>query len=364
MSDGVQRGRIGIVGCGKISGIYLKNLTSMFANTEVVACADMLPERAQAAAKEYGIGKAYSLEEILADDEVEIILDLTIPAAHAEVARRALEAGKHVYQEKPLAIDLEAGRELEALGREKGLRVGGAPDTFLGAGIQTCRKLIDDGWIGEPVAATAFMTNHGHESWHPDPAFYYKVGGGPMFDMGPYYLTALVNLVGPIRSIAGSTRITFPQRTITSEPKRGETISVEVPTHIAGTLEFGSGAIGTIITSFDVWKSTLPFIEIYGSAGSLSVPDPNTFGGPVRFCRAGSKEWQEVPLLYGHAENSRGLGVSDLVSAIAEGRQHRANGEVTLHVLEAMAGIHESARAGKRYEMTSTCNRPEPFPIQ
>jgi predicted dehydrogenase len=291
------------------------------------------------------------------------VLNLTIPRAHAEVGLAALNAGKNVYNEKPLAVRREDGQRMLETAKAKGLLVGGAPDTFLGAGIQTCRKLIDDGWIGEPVAATAFMVCHGHESWHPDPEFYYKVGGGPMFDMGPYYLTALVNLIGAVRCVSGSTRITFAERTITSQPKYGTKIEVEVPTHVAGLLDFANGAIGTIITSFDVWAGELPRIEIYGSAGSLSVPDPNTFGGPVRIRRAGSTEWSEVPLAFGYADNSRGLGVADMASALQAGRSHRASGALTYHVLDIMHAVHDSSRDGRRVELTSACERPAPLPL-
>ncbi|MDI6828220.1 MAG: Gfo/Idh/MocA family oxidoreductase, partial [Armatimonadota bacterium] len=302
--------KVGIVGCGNICGIYFQN-AKMLEAIEVRACADIIPERAKAKADEFGC-KAMSVEELLADPEIEIVLNLTIPNAHASIAIAALEAGKSVYNEKPLAITREDGRKMLDLAKSKGLLVGCAPDTFMGGGIQTCRKLIDDGWIGQPVATTAFMVCHGHEGWHPDPEFYYKAGGGPMFDMGPYYLTALVNLIGPVRRVTGSARITFPERIIGSEPKRGTVIKVDVPTHVAGVMDFANGAVGTIITSFDVWAANLPRIEIYGTEGSLSVPDPNTFGGPVRIRRAGDKEWADVPLSHGYAENSRGLGVADM----------------------------------------------------
>jgi predicted dehydrogenase len=249
------------------------------------------------------------------------------------------------------------------LAAAKGVRIGGAPDTFLGAGIQTCRKLIEDGWIGEPVAATAFLMGHGHESWHPDPEFYYHLGGGPMFDMGPYYLTALVNLVGPVKRVTGSARITFPERTITSQPKFGKKIEVEVPTHIAGVLDFANGAIGTIVTSFDVWGGQLPRIEIYGAEGTLSVPDPNTFGGPIYLRPARSQEWHEVPLAYGYAENSRGLGVADMAHALLSGRKHRANGDLTYHVLDIMHAIHDASRESRHIELESTCEQPALFPL-
>jgi predicted dehydrogenase len=249
------------------------------------------------------------------------------------------------------------------LAKQKGVRVGGAPDTFLGAGLQTCRKLIDDGWIGQPVAATAFMLSHGPESWHPSPEFYYEVGGGPMFDMGPYYLTALVSLLGPVRRVSGSARISFSERLITSQPKYGQRVTVETPTHVVGVLDFAAGAIGAIITSFDVWAHNLPRIEIYGSEGSLSVPDPNTFGGPVRVRRAGANEWSDMPLTYGYAENSRGLGVADMAHALQSGRPHRANGDLTFHVLDIMHAVHEASAGGHYIELKSQCERPAAFPL-
>lgn len=354
--------KVGIVGCGNISGIYCKN-GKTFEIFDVVACADLIPERAQARAEEYDIPVACSVEELLADPEIEIVIDLTIPKAHAEVAMAVLEAGKSVHNEKPLTITREDGQQLLKLADEKGLRVGCAPDTFLGGGIQTCRKLIDDGWIGEPVAATAFMMCHGHESWHPDPEFYYKVGGGPMFDMGPYYLTALVNLMGPVSRVTSSARITFPERLVTSEPKYGTTIEVDVPTHIAGVLDFASGAVGTIITSFDVWSAQLPRIEIYGTEGSLSVPDPNIFGGPVFVRRAGATEWSEVPLLFGYTENSRGIGVADMAYALRSGRDHRASGELAYHVLDIMHAVHDASNQGQHIDLSSTCRRPAALPL-
>jgi predicted dehydrogenase len=279
------------------------------------------------------------------------------------VTLAALEAGKHVYGEKPLAVSLADGERIAALAAKKGLRVGSAPDTFLGAGLQTCRKAIDDGWIGEPVGATAFMLCGGHEAWHPDPAFYYKKGGGPMFDMGPYYLHALVSLMGPVKSLVGQATKAWAERRIGSEPKRGELIEVEVPTTVSGLLEFEGGAWGSIATSFDVRGGTAHApIEVYGSEGSLLVPDPNTFGGPVRLRRRGSSDFLELPLLFGYAENSRGLGLSDLAAAIDERRPERASGELALHALEIMEGLHVSAAEGKKYVMRHTCARPEPMP--
>jgi predicted dehydrogenase len=358
----IPKVRVGVVGCGNISSTYLRIMPT-FEALKVVACADMLEERAHARAAEFNVPKAYGVAQLLADPEVDLVVNLTIPQAHAEVGFAALEAGKHVYNEKPLAVSREDGRRLVELARPKGLLLGGAPDTFMGAGIQTVRKLLDDGAIGAPVAATAFMTNHGHESWHPDPAFYYQAGGGPMFDMGPYYLTALVALLGPVRRVSGSARISFAERTITSQPKAGASIAVQVPTHVVGVLDFECGAVVTIITSFDVWAANLPRIEIYGAEGTLSVPDPNTFGGPVQIFRAEERAWREAPLTHSYAANSRGLGVADMAYALRSGRPHRPNGDLTYHILDVMHAIHDASEQGRYVELSSGCDRPAALPL-
>jgi predicted dehydrogenase len=299
---------------------------------------------------------------LLNDPEIKIVVNLTIPAAHASVSLAAINAGKNVHEEKPFALNRVDGQKILDAAKEKGVLVGCAPDTFLGGGIQTCRKLIDDGWIGEPIAATAFMAVHGHESWHPDPEFYYKPGGGPMFDMGPYYLTALVNLIGPIKRVTGSSRTTFPERTITSQPKYGKKIEVEVTTHIAGTIDFANGAVGTTIMSFDVWAHHLPLIEIYGTEGSLRVPDPNGFGGPVVIRRAGAKEWTEVPLTHS-GEVGRGIGVADMAYALTSGRPHRVSGQLAYHILDVMQAFDEASTSGRHVKIRSKVNRPAPLPL-
>jgi predicted dehydrogenase len=353
--------KVGLIGCGNISGIYLKN-GGRFGYTQIVACADAVAERAEAKATEFGI-KALSVEALLADPEIEIVINLTIPAAHSDIALKALAAGKHVYNEKPLAIRREDAQAMLALAREKNLRLGGAPDTFLGAGLQTCRKLIDDGVIGAPVAAAAFMTGHGPESWHPDPEFFYKTGAGPVFDMAPYYLTALTSLVGGIGAVTAATQISFPERLITSQPKYGQRIAVEVPTHVSASLELAGGCLATLVMSFDVWGANLPRIEIYGSEGTLSVPDPNTFGGPVQVYRP-ETGWQEIELITGYPENSRGLGVADMARAIRHGGTHRASAELTYHVLDAMHAIHEAGAHGQRVKLASAVERPAPLDVR
>jgi predicted dehydrogenase len=303
------------------------------------------------------------VDELLADPEVDLVLNLTVPQAHGEVAEAALDAGKSVYNEKPLTLTREDARTLLEKADGNGLRVGCAPDTFLGAGLQTCRKLIDEGAIGTPVSATAFMLSRGVERWHPNPGFYYQPGGGPMFDMGPYYLTALVFLMGPVRRVAGTTARGFAERVIGSEPHRGERIRVEVPTTVLGLMDFAQGGVGAIVTSFDVMgRHSLPRIEIHGTEGSLSVPDPNTFRGPVRLARPEGEDWEEIPLAFGYEENSRGLGVADMAAGIRSGRPHRASGDLAAHVLDVMHGFHDAARDGRFVEPTMSCVQPAPFP--
>jgi predicted dehydrogenase len=351
---------IGIIGCGNISGIYCKNLQEVFHNVQLIACADQRAEAAQEKADTYKI-RACTVDELLANPAVDIVLNLTTPGSHYEICNAALDAHKHVYVEKPLTIDLDEATMLVQKAKDRGLLIGCAPDTFLGAGIQTCRKLIDDGWIGSIVGATAFMVCHGHESWHPDPAFYYQKGGGPMFDMGPYYLTCLVSLMGPAQSVVGMTTSAYTERTITSAKRYGEKIKVETPTHVTGNIRFKNNAVASIITSFDIWHSQLPRIEIYGTEGSLIVPDPNTFGGPVLYRGRNDSAWHTIPLLFGYAENSRGIGVSDMADAIKTGKAHRASGDLALHVLEMMHGFHISSDQGREYScQTPIYHSPRP----
>lgn len=361
MSVPPQPVKFGVIGCGAISDAYF-NATKRFPILQMAACADLMVERAQAKAEQHGVPKACTPEELIADPEIEIVINLTIPKAHYAVSKAILESGKHVHVEKPFTVTREEGRELLEIAKARGLRIGCAPDTFLGGGHQTCRKLIDDGWIGEPVAATAFMMGRGHESWHPAPEFYYKAGGGPMFDMGPYYLTALVNMLGPIQRLSGSTRTTFPERTITSQPLYGTRVTVDVPTHIAGIMDFANGTVGTIITSFDVYGAPMGApITIFGTEGTLQVPDPNGFGGAVRLKTKRSKEFMEVPLTHGHNENGRGIGAADIAYAVRSGRPHRVNGDLGYHVLEAMWGFHDASEEGRHYQMQSTVERPAPL---
>lgn len=352
-----EKMKIGIIGCGNISGAYFGGAQKTDV-LEIKSVADIRMEAAENAAEKTGC-QAVTVDELLADPEIELVVNLTIPRAHVEVATQVLEAGKHVYSEKPMGVSTEEAQKIVKIANEKGLRIGGAPDTFLGAGGQTARKAMDEGAIGRPIAGTAFMCGHGHESWHPNPAFYYDIGGGPMLDMGPYYITALVNILGPIKRIAGITTNAFDERIATSEARNGLRIPVHVTTHLAGTMEFVNGAIITMIMSFDMWRHSLPCIEIYGSEGSMKVPDPNGFGGPVMVAPQGGG-WEEVPLAF--PNNARMIGVVDMVRAIRAGRPHRASGELTYHVLEAMTAFDKSSESGQNTEIETVIDRPAPFP--
>jgi predicted dehydrogenase len=351
---------VGIVGCGKICWAYFGGAQAYdFLN--VVACADIVPEVAQTAADEYGC-EAVSVDDLLARDDIEIVINLTIPVAHAEIALRTLEAGKHTHCEKPLAVTLEDGHKIVEAGKASGLRVGCAPDTFMGSGIQTCRKLLDDGLIGRPIAGTAFMMCHGHESWHPNPGFFYLPGGGPVFDMGPYYITALINLLGPARRVSASTQKTFETRTCTAEARNGEVLPVEVTTHVAGTIDFDCGAIITMVMTFDVWNHKHTNIEVYGTEGSMQIPDPNGFGGVVSTAvAADGNEWVEQAHTHGY-EGSRCIGVADMAMAIEHGRPHRCSGELALHALEIMHAFDTSSQSGRHVELQTTCDRPAALP--
>lgn len=352
--------KVAMIGVGNISGIYLKNITETFREVELVGVCDLVRERAEKAQREYNIPKIYeTMYDAFADPEVQIILNLTRPYEHFAVSHGALSAGKHVYSEKPLAADLEEGKALLKLAKEKGLMLGGAPDTFMGAGIQTCRRLIDDGYIGTPIGSAAFMIGCGHECWHPDPEFYYKRGGGPMFDMGPYYLTAMINLMGGVDRVMSAARISYPKRVITSQPQAGKVMDVEVDTYVAGTVQYTSGAIGTIFTTFDTHypRETSRVIEIYGSEGTLFVPDPNDFSGKIRLYRPEEGIVKEIPMTFGYPENSRGLGLADMAKALATGRAARCDVQQTYHVLEIIEGFASSAKNGCWTKIESEYNR-------
>lgn len=353
--------RVAVLGCGTISDIYLKNITERFCSLRVTGVCDLDPLAAQKKQAEYGLPKAYATyEEMLADDAVEIVLNLSPPAGHYPLSKQALLAGKHVYCEKPLATSFAQAAELMELAGEKGLCIGCAPDVPLSAAQQTCRKLIDDGVIGRPIGFSANLVKVPPvESWHMNPDFYYRPGGGPLWDMGPYYLSALVHFLGPIAEVSGMSGRHFDTRTITSKKRYGEVIPVETDTTILAMLQMESGAAGFYTATFDWGRGTLPFLEIYGTKGSISVPNPNDFSGEIRLLRAESGVWEDVPEAYAYAENSRGLGLADMAAALRNGRAHRAGGEIALHVVEAIQKIEDSAKHKTHMRLQTSCKRPD-----
>lgn len=353
---------IGLIGCGNISTQYLK-AAKLFPILDVRAVADLNHETARARGAEFGVA-ARTVADLLNDPTIDIVVNLTVPKAHVEVGLQAVAAGKHIHSEKPLGITVAEARKLIEAAKAKGVRVGCAPDTFLGGAHQTCRKLIDDGVVGQPIAGTAFFGTAGHERWHPTPAFYYLPGGGPMLDMGPYYITALVNMLGPVRRVAAITSRVRSERVIESEPLKGQKIPVEVATHASGTLEFVSGAVVTVVMSFDIARYRHAPIEIYGAAGALGVPDPNWFDGEILVATA-TDDWHPTPIQHGHAEhNLRIMGVADMAHAIRANRPHRATGDLALHALEVMEGFQRSSDEHRQIEMTTRPERPAMMPVK
>lgn len=351
---------VGIVGCGKIVSQYLDSFRRLD-GVRLVAVADLDAARARDVAAEYGEDvRALGVEELLAADDVDLVLNLTVPAAHAEVALAAIAAGKHVYGEKPLAATTAEARRVLDAARAAGVVVGCAPDTVLGTGVQTARKAIDDGLIGAPVAATATMVTPGHERWHPNPDFYYVPGGGPLLDMGPYYVTALVTLLGPVVSVVGAASHTRSERTIGSGPRAGETIPVTTDTHVTGVLTHASGALSTLVMSFDAVATHSANIEVHGSIGTLAVPDPNHFDGDTLLHRLGGDGWETLPVSAGLVASGRGYGIADLARtrAAGTGEEPRAGGTLAFHALDVMESLLESAHSGRAIEVTSSAERP------
>lgn len=369
---------VGILGCGVISNTYIRDIKRFYPSLHLAACADVNVELAKSHAEKYRIPSGCSVEEMLAMEEVELVVNLTPPQFHMELNKKILQAGKHVFCEKPFAPTAAQARQVMDLADEKGLLVGSAPDTFLGSSLQTCRKILDDGWIGKPLYVTANMMSNGVETWHPAPANFYRQGAGPLYDMGPYYFTALAALLGPVKRVSAFSGTGFPVRKVYTGPLKGQEVPVETPTHYSGTAELASGVIVSMNISFDIWHSNLPMFEIYGTDGTLEVPDPNMSGGRPRVYRKErtldvlyddsreTKEKQdtsvELPELYPHiGDYTRGIGVLDLACAIDEKRKPRVNAEMACHVIEAITGMMESAQDKIVYEMKTTCEKPEPI---
>jgi predicted dehydrogenase len=358
---------IGFIGTGNISSAYLRAITSHeamagFPVLDIKGLADMRPEASQARAAEFGLA-SMSIDEMLASPDIQLIVNLTIPRAHVEVGLKCLAAGKHVYSEKPLGITYAEGRKLLDAANKTGLRIGSAPDTFLGGSHQQARAVVDSGALGQLVGGTAFMQAPGHEAWHPDPAFYYDIGGGPVLDMGPYYITDLVNLLGPVARVSAMASRLRLQRPVLSEPKKGQIMDVKVDTHVTGSLGFANGAIVQVGMSFDVAGHKHVPLELYGTDASLIVPDPNFFGGDVELKKRGrDEEWSKVEVTQPYADgNYRSLGVADMATGILENRPHRANGDLALHVLEVMEAFETASRDGRTVDIKTPVTRPEPL---
>ena len=353
---------IGIIGCGNISQAYF-NGAKVFEVLNIVSCADINMSAARAKAKENGC-QAQTVKALLANKNIDLVINLTIPAVHAEVSQQILNAGKHVHSEKPLAVNLDDGKAILDLAKKKGLLVGCAPDTFMGAGLQTCRKIVDDGWIGRITGGTVFLMSKGPESWHPNPAFFYQKGAGPMFDMGPYYMTALVHLLGPVKKISAITSKADEVRIATCKEKFGKLLKVEVPTHYSGSLEFHSGAVITVTISFDVHAHGHSPIELYGTEGSIKVPDPNTFGGPISLFTATKGEWSEQTFSHPYADNMRSIGAADMAYTIlGKNRKHRTSGALAYHVLEVMHAFEKSSNTGRHVAIKSKPAQPNALPL-
>jgi predicted dehydrogenase len=367
---------VGVVGCGVISTIYMQNLAS-FREVRLVACADMLPDNARAQAERFGI-PALGIDALLRDPEIDIVVNLTTPNAHFEVSHAALTAGKHVFSEKPLCVSAEDGQRLVAEADRRGLKFGCAPDTFLGAGGRLARELVDAGKVGPVLAGSCFLMSHGMEHWHPNPEFFFKPGGGPILDMGPYYLAALCNLLGPVESVQAHASTGFTERVVTAEgPRKNSRIAVETPTTVMALLRFVSGIDIAFTMSWDVWKHGHPPIELYGAEGSLRVPDPNFFGGSVEVTERGG-DWQLLnssdrpygkpnwrspmwPASAPDRANYRCLGIADLASSVLNATPHRSTGAFAAHVLEVMNAMLQAGAEGGSVRIASRIERPAPL---
>lgn len=364
---------VGVIGCGNISAAYFR-LAPLFRGIEMRACADINAEAAKARAAEFGL-RAETIDGLLAAADIDIIVNLTVPAAHYEVSKQILDAGKHVYSEKPFVLSVAEGLDLKKRAEKKGLRIGSAPDTFLGGAHQLARDIIDSGKLGRITSGTCHVMNHGMEHWHPNPDFFFQPGGGPILDLGPYYLANLIQLIGPVKQVAALTTIPFKERTISSKPRFGEKVPVNTPTTIHALLEFANGAAVSLNASWDVWQHGHAPMELFGDEGTIYVPDPNFFGGNVRYTQKADPvkklpKWDH-PFAVPNQQHSQGMmanyrtaGLADMAIAIGEGRPHRCSMELALHAVEVMTGVLKSGETGKFVAMKTSCERPEALGVR
>lgn len=358
---------VGVIGCGNISAAYFR-LAPLFRGIEMRACADINMEAAKARAAEFGL-RAETVDGLLAASDIDIVVNLTIPAAHYAVSKQILDAGKHVYSEKPFVLSVAEGLDLRKRAEKKGLRIGSAPDTFLGGAHQLARSIVDSGKLGRITSGTCHVMNHGMEHWHPNPDFFFQPGGGPILDLGPYYLANLIQLIGPVKQVAALTTIPYKERTITSKPRFGQKVPVNTPTTVHALLEFANGAAVSLNASWDVWQHGHSPMELFGDEGTIYVPDPNFFGGTVRYTQKADPvkklpKWDH-PFAVPNQQHSQGMmanyraaGLADMAIAIQEGRPHRCSMDLALHAIDVMTGVLKSGETGKFVAMKTTCERP------
>jgi len=355
----MRKYQVGLIGCGVISWHYLHFAQEVYSDYfEITALADILPEKAKARAEEFGIAKYGTPDLIYNDASIDIVINLTVPVVHEEVSVRILESGKHLYTEKPLATNREGMRRILTLAEKMGKRVGSAPDTFMSAPAQTSKKLLEEDWIGAPIGVNAICAMRGNEFHRPDADFFYQKGAGPMMDMAAYYLNQMVNLFGGVDSVMTMSKITFPERTIKVPPRRGEKITVEVPTYVSSNMRFENGVIATFVNSFDIWGTRQPFIEIYGEKGSMTMPDPNRYAGDV-MVRRFNGDWQPVQQFVEYGQYGRGIGIVDMIRCMEAGVPHKASGELAYHVNDVILAMDEAGQTGKEIMIESTASRPE-----
>ena len=350
---------VGIIGCGDISQQYLNNAKNVYKDYfTITACGDIVVEKAKARAEQYGVEKYGTPDVVYNDPDIDLIINLTVPMVHEEVSIKCLEAGKHVYSEKPLAVSRQGIKNIQEAAKKAGKRVGCAPDSFMSAPMQTAKKAIEEDWIGKPIGVKAICAMRGNEFWRPDCDFFYKKGAGPMFDMAAYYLNVFVSLFGPMGDVSTMSKITFPERTIKVEPRRGEKIEVEVPTYVTSNIRFENGVIGTFINSFDIWRTTSPFIEVYGEKGSMVLPDPNMYKGEVLLKRLNDNEWRKLPQFPEYFDYGRGIGIVDMIRSIEADVKHKANDELAYHVTDTIIAMEEAAEQRCEVAIQSTVEQP------
>ena len=355
----MKKYKAGIIGCGAISGQYLKFAKLVYSDYfEIVALGDICVEKARSRAEEYEIERYGAPETVYEAEDIDIIINLTVPTVHEEVTVKALESGKHVYTEKPLACSREGMKHIIEVAKRCGKRVGCAPDSFMSAPAQTAKKALEEDWIGEPIGVNAICAMRGNEYWRPDADFFYQKGAGPMMDMAPYYLNMFISLIGPVDSVQTMSKITWPERTIKVEPRRGEKIQVEVPTYVSSTMRFENGVIATFVNSFDIWRTQQPHIEIYGEKGTMVIPDPNRYKGDVLIRRFRDTEWRVLPQFVEYGEYGRGIGIVDMIRSIDAGVPHKTGLDMAYHTTDIIMAMDEAGALGRELKIESTTAKP------